>query len=167
MFQSLHLLANAIQQPLTVLWLPSDRYDTITIEEQRAWLQDHEKHGDPVWVAVGDDGGENENINEIGVLGYATYSQFRQRIGFRYTVENSVYVRPGMTGSGIGHKLMTHLIASARAAGKHCMVACVNASNEGSLTFHRRLGFQDCGTMKEVGYKFDSWLDMVILQLFL
>jgi phosphinothricin acetyltransferase len=126
----------------------------VSLEDRRQWWQARTGQGYPVLVA----------IDSAGVAGYATFGDFRSWPGYRYTVEHSVYVRADRRGSGVGAELMKVLIARAEAAGKHCMVAGVDAANTGSIRFHERLGFEKAGVLREVGFKFGRWLDLVFLQ---
>lgn len=128
------------------------RYDTISMEELEQWYNQH-----PVFVAT---------MNNL-VVGYATYSQFRERIGFQYSVEHSIYCHHDYQGKGIGRLLMNELIAYAKEQKIHTMVACIDSDNTNSIAFHKKLGFQLAGQMKEVGYKFGRYLDMTLMQLML
>jgi L-amino acid N-acyltransferase len=131
------------------------RWDEIDLDTLAEWFDDRKLQGFPIIVA---------ELNDE-VVGYATYCQFRERIGFQYSVEHSIYVQPGYTGKGIGGKLMDVLLKAAKDANMRCMVACINADNEGSIKFHvEKYSFTHCGILKEVGRKFDTWLDMVLLQ---
>ena len=129
------------------------RYDTINIGELEQWYNTQE----PVFVATIDD----------LVVGYATYSQFRERIGFQYSVEHSIYCHHDYQSQGIGRLLMNALIIHAKEQKIHTMVACIDSDNTNSITFHKKLGFQLAGQMKEVGYKFGRYLDMTLMQLML
>ena len=128
-----------------------------TLAERVDWWRSRIASGFPVIVAEDDS----------GLVGYASFGEFRGRPGYRFTVEHSVYVRQDRRGSGAGVVLMTHLIDRARAAGKHVMIAGVDAENEASIRFHERLGFERVARFKQVGYKFGRWLDLVFLQLIL
>jgi L-amino acid N-acyltransferase YncA len=127
-----------------------------TVEERAAWFTTRTAAGDGVFVA--DDAGS--------VVGFAAYGEFRnpQWNGYRFTVENTVHVREGWSGRGIGRSLMEALMGHAVDNGKHVMVAAVDGDNAGSVTFHERLGFEVVGRMPEVGWKFGHWLDLVLLQ---
>lgn len=122
-----------------------------------AWLQERKRAGFPVLVAVSDG----------SVIGYASFGDWRAFDGYRYTVEHSVYVRADQRGNGIGKALMLTLIARAEQLGKHVMVAGVTADNIGSIRLHEKLGFEHVGHLKQVGTKFNRWLDLVLLQLML
>lgn len=121
-----------------------------------AWLTERQRVGYPVLVAVAEDG---------TVLGYASFGDWRAFDGYRHTVEHSVYVSKSHQGAGIGKALMIALIERARAAGKHVMVAGIEAGNAASIQLHYRLGFEQVGLLKEVGTKFGRWLDLAFLQL--
>ena len=129
---------------------------TVDAANRLAWLADRERAGYPVLVAV-DAGG--------GVLGYASFGDWRAFDGYRHTVEHSVYVRADRRGNGVGEALMTALIDRARAIGKHVMVAGVEANNAESIRLHEKLGFAHVGRLNQVGAKFGQWLDLSFLQL--
>lgn len=137
----------------TAIW----NEEAVTVEDRAAWLSDRQQKGYPVLVAVDD----------TGVLGYATFGDWRPHSGYRHTVEHSVYVRDGQRGRGIGKALMIELIHRARKLGKHVMVAAIESSNTGSIIMHKRLDFMQVGRMPQVGTKFDRWLDLTFLQLVL
>ncbi len=99
------------------------------------------------------------------VVGFAVYGPWRELDGFRHTVEDSVYVREGRHGLGVGSALLTALIASAREAGHHVMIAGIEAENTASVRLHERFGFRHVGTVPEVGTKFGRWLDLTIMRL--
>lgn len=99
------------------------------------------------------------------VAGFAVYGPWRELDGYRYTVENSVYVRAGRHGLGIGSVLLATLIAAAREAGHHVMIAGIEAGNAASIRLHERFGFQHVGTVPEVGTKFGRWLDLTLMRL--
>jgi L-amino acid N-acyltransferase YncA len=100
-----------------------------------------------------------------GVLGYAYYSQFRDRSAYRFCVEDSVYVREDVRGQGVGKALVARLIDDATARGMRQMIAVIGDSeNTGSIGVHASLGFQMVGTMRAVGVKFGRWVDVVSMQ---
>ena len=100
-----------------------------------------------------------------GVLGYAYYSQFRDRSAYRFTVENSIYVREDVRGQGVGKALVARLIDDATAQGFRQMIAVIGDSdNAGSIGVHATLGFHMVGTMRAVGLKFGRWVDVVTMQ---
>lgn len=100
-----------------------------------------------------------------GVLGYAYYTQFRDRSAYRFCVEDSVYVREDVRGQGVGKALVARLIEDATAAGVRQMIAVIGDSdNVGSVGVHASLGFQMVGTMRAIGLKFGRWVDVVTMQ---
>lgn len=103
--------------------------------------------------------------DETGVLGYAYYTQFRDRSAYRYCVENSIYVRDDVRGQGVGKALVARLIEDATAKGMRQMIAVIGDSdNVGSIGVHASLGFQRVGLLKSAGVKFGRWLDVVYMQ---
>jgi L-amino acid N-acyltransferase YncA len=99
------------------------------------------------------------------VLGYACYGPYRARSGYRFTVEDSVYVRPDATGRGVGSRLLAALVEHARAAGHRQMVAAIGSSdNAASIALHESQGFVRAGVLTGVGVKLGRVLDVVLLQ---
>lgn len=131
----------------------------VDVADRATWLAGRRAVGHPVLIAAQDDTDE--------VLGYATFGDWRAREGYRHTVEHSVYVRADQRGNGIGRALMIALIDHARAAGYHVMVAGIESGNTTSIRLHEKLGFTNAGTLREVGTKFGTWLDLTFLQLIL
>lgn len=123
----------------------------------KGWLTEKTENNWPVIVAIQD--------NEVA--GYGTYGTFRFKEGYKYTVEHSVYVSHQHTGKGIGKLLLAELINLAKQQGYHTMIGGIDAENKSSIEFHRKFGFTEAGLLKEVGYKFDKWLDVQFMQLIL
>ncbi|WP_438281487.1 N-acetyltransferase family protein [Pseudomonas alabamensis] len=126
----------------------------VDLANRQAWFELRAAQGYPILVAVDDS----------GVLGYASFGDWRPFEGFRYTVEHSVYVRGDQRGKGLGPVLMEALIERARAGGKHVMVAAIESGNAASIRLHERLGFVVTGQMAQVGVKFGRWLDLTFMQ---
>lgn len=100
-----------------------------------------------------------------GVLGYAYYTQFRDRSAYRFCAEDSVYVREDVRGQGVGKALVARLIDDAAAAGMRQIIAVIGDSeNTGSIGVHASLGFHMVGTMRAAGIKFGRWVDVVTMQ---
>lgn len=100
------------------------------------------------------------------VIGYAYAAPFRLRAAYRFTAETSIYLDPRERGRGIGKRLMEAVIR--RCAGKgvrHLMAVVGDSHNLGSIALHRALGFRDAGVWREVGFKFERWIDVVVMQL--
>jgi len=132
-------------------------YDIKSEDDVKQWYTNKQSDGWPVIVAI---------INNH-IAGYATYGTFRYKEGFKYTVEHSVYVSSDYTGKGIGRLLLSELINKAKQQGYHTMIGCIDASNEGSIAFHKNFGFTEQGILKQSGYKFGQWLDLLFMQLML
>lgn len=132
-------------------------YDARTLEQQRAWFEDKQTSRFPVIIA--------ENNNKV--VGFGTLGAFRVKVGYRFTVEHSVYVADNAIGKGIGKLILQKLIDLAKEQNYHSMIGVIDASNSGSIEFHKKFGFKETGVLKEVGYKFDKWLDVSLMQLFL
>jgi L-amino acid N-acyltransferase YncA len=98
------------------------------------------------------------------IVGFCYASQFRPREGYRFTVEDSIYVRPDCIGHGVGKMLLGELIAECRAKGCHSMVACICGVNPVSVALHASLGFEQVGLLPEAGNKFGEWLRLLIMQ---
>jgi phosphinothricin acetyltransferase len=99
------------------------------------------------------------------IIGYSFASGYRARPGYRYTVEDSVYVAPAASRRGTGRALLARLIEACTARGDRLMVAVIgDVGNAASIALHRRLGFITVGPMPGVGWKFDRWIESVLLQ---
>jgi phosphinothricin acetyltransferase len=123
--------------------------------QMEAWYQQKLEAAFPVFVA------EVDGI----VVGFSTYGTFKPLKGYDSTVENSIHLLASHRQKGLGSRLMTPLITAARLAGKHCMLALIDAENIVSISFHEKFGFKQAGKLPEVGYKFDRWLDVVMMTL--
>ena len=99
------------------------------------------------------------------VVGYAYASSYRPRPAYRFTVENSVYLRPAIHRRGIGRQLLERLITECETRGFRQMIAVIgDSANAGSVGVHSACGFQMIGTHPNVGLKFGRWLDTVMMQ---
>ncbi len=130
------------------------REEPVALEERLAWMKSRVAAGYPVLVVR--DGN--------GVAGFASFGEFRAWPCYRHTVEHTVHVRTDERGKGLGRILVEALLGRARNLGKHILVAGIDADNAVSLRLHARLGFKEVGRFREVGRKFDRWLDLVFLQ---
>lgn len=101
-----------------------------------------------------------------GICGYAYTGLYHSRPGWRFTVEDSIYIAHDCNRRGFGRALLTGLIDHSRQAGHRRMLAVIGDSgNAGSVGLHAAFGFRHVGTLTEVGYKFDRWVDVVMMQL--
>ena len=99
------------------------------------------------------------------VVGYSYATLYRTRSAYRHTLEDSVYVREGFGGRGIGAALLGALLERCRAGPWRQMVAVIgDSANAPSINLHRRLGFREVGTLEAVGFKFGRWVDSVLMQ---
>jgi L-amino acid N-acyltransferase YncA len=130
-----------------------------TLEEQRAWLAAH-SGGHLALVAIDDSiaGAVPE------LIGFGALSPFRSRPAYSTTVEDSVYVRRDRLGQGVGRLILAELVHRATAHGFHAMIARVVGGHDASIALHRACGFEIIGTEREVGRKFNRWLDVVQMQ---
>ena len=100
-----------------------------------------------------------------GVVGYAYFAQLRERSAYRYTAEDSIYVRDDVRGQGVGKQLVAQLLDEAEAQGFRQMIAVIGDSdNVGSIGMHASLGFQRTGLLRATGLKFGRWVDTVYMQ---
>jgi L-amino acid N-acyltransferase YncA len=133
-------------------------YEPQTLEARAAWFQEHELDRYPVFVAHNGDG---------RVIGWSSLSRFRPRVGYRFTGEDSVYVAADQRGRGVGKLLLPPLIEAARQMGLRAIVAGIDAESQASLRLHARFGFQPVAHLKQVGFKFGRWLDVIYMELLL
>ena len=99
------------------------------------------------------------------VLGYAYANHFRPRRAYRFCLEDSIYLHPDARGQGVGRVLLAELLGRCEAAGARQMLAVIgDAANAGSIGVHAALGFDHTGVLKASGWKFDRWLDVVLMQ---
>jgi phosphinothricin acetyltransferase len=99
------------------------------------------------------------------LLGYAYAGPYRPRPAYRYTVEDTIYLRQDQTGRGLAAPLLQQLIDACEEAGKRQMVAVIgDSANRASIAFHRRMGFAEVGTVRNIGWKFGRWLDQILMQ---
>jgi L-amino acid N-acyltransferase YncA len=125
-----------------------------TLAEQVRWLDEH-AGVHPAVVAVDD-------TDEI--RGFASVSPYRPRPAYLTTVEDSVYVHPDARGQGVGKLVLAEVLDLAAAHGFHTVIARINAEGEGSIALHHSCGFALVGTERQVGRKFNRWLDVVVMQ---
>ncbi len=125
-----------------------------SVGDRIAWWRTRIEQHCPVFVAT-----DGEHVR-----GFASFGDFRSWPGYRFTVEGTVHIASELRGQGVGSLLLKALIVQARQAGKHSMIAGVDSENAASLRFLERFGFEHAGHLREVGYKFNRFLDLVLLQ---
>lgn len=127
-----------------------------SIEDRRDWFNHHgEKH--PVTVAEAN--GQ--------VVGWGSLTPYHARSAYRFTVENSVYVHHQHHRCGVGSALLQDLIVRARTLGHRAIIAGIDAEQNPSVFLHAKFGFQKVGHLRQVGFKFDRWLDVIYMELLL
>lgn len=129
-------------------------YTPRSAESVRDWYETKQREGMPVIVYE----------QEQKAAGFGTYGIFRPREAYKFSIEHSVYVAENFQGRGYGKALLQALIELATRQGYHTMIAGIDANNTGSIELHRQFGFAEAGLIREVGYKFDRWLDLLFMQ---
>ena len=127
-----------------------------SVEEMRRRYEEVTAQGLP-YVAAEDNG---------EVLGYGYCTLYRSRSAYRYTLEDSIYVRHGLQGKGIGKALLAELVARCQVLDYRQMIAVIgDSANAASIALHASLGFVRAGNLRSSGYKFGRWVDSVLMQL--
>ncbi|WP_282936661.1 GNAT family N-acetyltransferase [Paenibacillus sp. RC67] len=130
-------------------------FDTVprTLEQQEAWFKQHGERN-PIIVA------------ELGgaVVGWASLNPYSDRLAYARTSELSLYIHHDFRGQGIGKKLMEGVLEAGKEAGLHTVLSRIVEGNDSSIYIHRNFGFDYIGVMREVGFKFDKMLDVIVMQ---
>ncbi len=129
-------------------------FDPPSAEEIATRMEDVRKTNLPYLVAEIED----------RVVAYAYATQFRPRPAYRFTVENTLYVDKNSVGRGIGRQLLVALISACREAGAKQMIAGLGGENPASEALHLSLGFERIGVLRNVGFKFERWLNLTLMQ---
>ena len=138
----------------------------VTVADRTAWFEGKQRRRFPVMVAeYTPDAQDGAQAPEPQIVGFASYGSFRDKAGYDFTVEHSVYVAHDRRAAGVGRMLMSALIDLARGNGVHVMIGVVDGNNQASIVFHEQLGFVVAGRLEEVGRKFGRWLDAVLMTL--
>ena len=125
------------------------------LEGRRRWFNYHgDKH--PVIVAAAADG---------QVVGWGSLSPFHERSAYRRTVENSIYIHHQYHRRGVGSLLLRELIVHARKLGHRVIIAGIDGEQTASVAFHSKFHFEKAGQLKQVGFKFGRWLDVIYMEL--
>lgn len=128
-----------------------------TLEEQQRWIVD--RNGAMAAIVAVDETGE--------VVGFGSLSPYKERAAYRTSVEDSVYVRRDRHGRGIGKMIVTELLRIAAASGFHAVFARISGGSDASIALHKSCGFEVVGIEREVGRKFNKWLDVALMQVLL
>jgi L-amino acid N-acyltransferase len=129
-------------------------YQPRTSDAQRQWFETKQAQRLPVLVAV----------DNATIIGFGSFGPFRPWPAYQFTVENSLYVDSAFRRKGAGTALLASLVTAAHTAGYHTMVAGIDATNKASLALHRKAGFEPVAHFREVGWKFERWLDLVFME---
>jgi phosphinothricin acetyltransferase len=146
---------NALIDSTTITW--TEQHETL--EARLAWFARQEQLGYPVLVA--------EDPATGDVAGFATFGDFRDAHkwpGYRFVVEHSVHVAEPYWSRGVGRRLVLALLDRAAALGKTQMIGGIDGANDASIRFHERLGFREVARLESIGFKHDTWLDLVLMQ---
>ncbi|MBF7016229.1 GNAT family N-acetyltransferase [Staphylococcus durrellii] len=130
-------------------------YEAQTLENRLRWFEAKANNNEPIWVY--------ESANKT--IGFATYGSFRDWPAYQYTIEHSIYVAKAYRGNGIAQALLSELIKDTKDKGYKTIVAGIDATNDNSIHLHRKFNFTYSGTITDVGYKFNKWLDLAFYQL--
>lgn len=134
-------------------------YEPRSLEHRLEWFDAHQRDDYEILVAemAQPDGSPR-------VVGWAALNRYHDRVGYRFTAENSVYVAADARGHGVGKALLGPLVEAARARGLHAILAVIDAENEVSIRLHARFGFERVGLFRQVGFKFGRWLDVAYME---
>jgi L-amino acid N-acyltransferase YncA len=145
-----------------------------TLADQEMWLEDRSGAFSAIVAVIageidttGDFTGDMTGDMTGEVVGFAALSPYKDRPAYRTTVEDSVYVHREHAGRGIGQMLLAELIVIARNSGFHTIIGRIEASGEASRALHHKCGFELVGVERQVGRKFNRWLDVAVMQLVL
>jgi len=127
-----------------------------SIEEQKAWILARSGAFGALVAVEGDT-----------VIGFGALSPYKERAAYRTSVEDSVYVHGDQQGRGVGRLILTELLTVARLSGFHAVFARINSTSDASVALHAACGFTVVGVEREVGRKFNRWLDVTIMQILL
>lgn len=130
-------------------------YEPRSLQSRYEWFDEHARAGYPIFVALNEDD---------AVIGWSSLSRYKERYGYRFSAENSIYVHPAWRGRGVGKLLLPPLLDAAREMGLHAILAAISADNGASLKLHAQFGFEKVVHFKETVYKFGKWLDVIYME---
>lgn len=131
-------------------------YTPRTMTNMETWFNNKAAGKFPVLGVVND-------ANQLA--GFASYGTFRGWPAYKYSVEHSVYIHKNFRGKGLASLLIQELIAQAKQQQLHTLIGAIDNDNIASVELHKKLGFHHAGTIKQAGFKFGRWLDVVFYQL--
>lgn len=130
-------------------------YAPRTLASMQIWFKTKKENGFPV-IGIEDKDGR--------LMGFASYGTFRAWPAYKYTVEHSIYIHSAYRRQGVAMLLMQELLSLATADCRHVVIGCIDMKNTPSIALHEKLGFEQCGILKQVGFKFGEWLDVGMYQ---
>jgi phosphinothricin acetyltransferase len=130
-------------------------YEPLSREKMTEWFDALMKGGYPVFVVCAPGG---------GVAGWGALHAYRERAGFRFTTEDSIYVAEPYRGQGAGAMLLQALLNAAELRSVRSIIAAVDSDNAASLRLHAKFGFEKVGHFKQIGFKFGRWLDVIYME---
>ena len=148
--EAIRAIRNDVIEHSTAMWTTK----LLTPEDGSAWMEENLARRSAYVVETSG-----------AVIGFASWSPWRPKDGYRHTVEDSLYLVAEHQGHGIGTELLGTLVAAAAQSGAHVMMASIEATNAPSVALHARHGFEVVGTAREVGRKFGRWLDLTMMRL--
>lgn len=146
---------------IAAVWNPQIRDTAVTFNSL-------EKSEEEIEALIGDRqaAGYAFVVGEVegGIVGFASYAQFRAGIGYAKTMEHTVILTPDARGRGVGRALVTAVEDHARSRGVHSMFAGISGENPGGIRFHAALGYVLVAVLPEVGFKFGRWMELHLMQ---
>ncbi len=136
-----------------------------SLADQRDWLAQRSGAFAAIVAVVDEPDATGTPIESVA--GFAALSPYKERAAYRTSVEDSVYVRRDLAGRGIGRLLLTEMLDIAERSGFHSVMARIEASGDASRALHERCGFTLVGIEREIGRKFNRWLDVAVMQCLL
>lgn len=128
-----------------------------TLEMRRQWFDERCAADRPVIIAE----------RNAEVVGFGSFGPFRDWPAYKYTAEHSLHVRHDVRGHGIGSALLVALVREATSRELRTLVGGIDAANTASIALHTKHGFVECARIRDAGFKFGRWLDLVFMQLVL
>jgi phosphinothricin acetyltransferase len=130
-------------------------YEPRSVQVMQAWFAAKEEKNLPIIGAL-DASGE--------LMGFGTYGPFRPHAAYQFSIEHSIYLDARFRGRGLGRQILERLLTRAQEQGFHMMIGVIDAQNAASIALHQKLAFEPCGVIREAGFKFGRWLDLVLYQ---
>jgi len=134
--------------------------EPVTLDDRLNWFRNRMKSRYPVLVATI----PSTDATPDAIVGFSSFGDFRSWPGYRFSVEHTVHLDAAHRSRGIGKQLLLALIPIAQQLGKHAMVGAVDAENPISIRLHESLGFERVAHFREIGHKFNRWLDLICFE---